>query len=331
VLQRSEVTLVDAGSNAVAEVDDAELEANTNNMVRALSRKEPLVAQLTALALFACAGCGDKASVVAAGELQGNEDTSAGEGGDGQAETDVIDVAEGDFQSGEAPASAGAEALPAILSLTGPAAVTNGGTAVLHVELAAPVNDPTFVVQLDGDSGFHTVVGTDPEADGIYDISVQVAADASRATLVLRVALTDGTGNIGEYSELELELVQSGTGDVKITLSFDRMHDLDLYVIEPNGEEISYLNDASATGGQLDLDSGMHCQAGGAMSENIFWPPGGAPSGQYRVSVHNYEQCAPGATSFTVRIAHDDVVNTYTGSFADGSTGTVAEVATFER
>lgn len=284
-------------------------------------------------ALFVCASCGDEGAAVAGGELRGDEGPNAGDGqvSEGQAGGDVIDVEEGDFQGGEAPASAGADRLPAIVRLTGPAAVTNGGTAVLHVELAAPVQNPTFVVQREGDSGFHTVVGTDPDGDGTYDISFQVAADATRATLLLRVALTDGMGNTGVYAELEVELVQSGTGDVKITLSFDRVHDLDLHVIEPNGEEISYLNDASATGGKLDLDTGAHCEAGGAMSENIFWPPGGAPPGQYIVTVHNYEQCAPGATSFSVRIAHDDVVNTYTGSFEDGTVGSVAEVATFQR
>jgi hypothetical protein len=302
-------------------------------MARALSGTEPLGAQAIVALLLACAGCGDEATIAESGELRGDEDTNAadGQGSDGPSESDVIEVADGAFQDGDAPASAGADALPAIVRLTGPAAVTNGGTAVLHVELAAPVENPTFVVQREGDSGFHTVVGTDPDADGIHDISVHVAAEASRASLLLRVALTDGMGNTGEYAELQLELVQSGTGDVKITLSFDRVHDLDLHVIEPNGEEVSYLNDASATGGKLDLDTGANCQAGGAMSENIFWPPGGAPPGEYRVTVHNYEQCTPGAISFSVRIAHDDVVDTYTGSFADGTTGTVAEVATFQR
>lgn len=302
-------------------------------MLRALSRMEPLGARVALL--LVCASCGDEAAVVTAGELRGGDDMGAAGGGTAAAVDeppagDVIDVADGDFQSGEAPASVGA-GLPAIVTLTGPEAVTNGGTAVLHVELAAPVADPSFVIQSDGDSGFHTVVGSDPEGDGVYDISVQVSAEASRATLLLRVALTDGMGNIGEYAQIELMLVESGTGDVKITLSFDRVHDLDLHVIEPNGEEVSYMNDASATGGKLDLDTGAHCQAGGALSENIFWPPGGAPSGEYRVTVHNYEQCTPGAITFTVRIAHDDVVDTYSGGFPDGSVGAVAEVATFRR
>jgi hypothetical protein len=138
-------------------------------------------------------------------------------------------------------------------------------------------------------------------------------------------------GNVGEYRELEVELVQSGSGDVKITLSFDRVHDLDLHVVEPNGEEIFFENNGSATGGQLDLDSGEHCQPSAANSENIFWPPGEAPTGEYRVSVVNYEHCTPGLIEFSVRIAYDSSVETYRGSFADGSVGSRVDVATFNR
>jgi uncharacterized protein YfaP (DUF2135 family) len=136
---------------------------------------------------------------------------------------------------------------------------------------------------------------------------------------------------------VEIELVQSGTGDVKVTLSFDRVHDLDLHVIEPNGEEISFTNNASATGGQLDLDSGSNCDASAANAENVFWPPGGAPAGEYRVTVHNYQQCSAGAIAYTVRVAYDTKVIVFDGSFAEGTAGeavsanNLAEVARFTR
>lgn len=246
-------------------------------------------------------------------------------------ESDVINVEDGAFEPGEPPPATGGATLPGILSLTGPSAVTNGGTAILHVELAAPLANPLFVVGLVGDTGYHTVTGTDADADGIYDIRVQVSGDASQAQLVLNVAVTDGMGGIGAYSELALELVQSGIGDVKITLSFDRLYDLDLHVVEPNGEEISYENDSSATGGQLDLDSGAHCMPSPANSENIFWPREGAPEGAYHVTVVNYEQCSPGEIAFSVRVAHDNIVDTFKGSFADATVGSVFEVTTFTR
>jgi hypothetical protein len=251
--------------------------------------------------------------------------------------SDVISVDDGMFQPGETPPEIGAVNLPAIVSLTGPDAVTNGGSAVLHVQLAQPVDSPQFLVGLVGDSGYHTVVGTDADGDGVYDITVQVAGETELTSLVLRVAFTDGLGNVGPSSEITLPLVASGNGDVKITLSFDRVHDLDLHVVEPNGEEIYYMHSLSDTGGRLDLDSGEHCLPSPSNSENVFWPPGGAPPGDYRVFVVNYEQCSPGEIAFSVTVAHDTLVETFRGSFPDGTasmtitTSNVFEVETFQR
>lgn len=250
---------------------------------------------------------------------------------------DVISVDTGQFTSGEPPATGETPMLPEILDIVAPQAVTNGGTAILHVQLSEPIPTPRFVIGRMGDSGYHTVTGSDPDGDGIYDIAVQVAGEATEQSIVLSIALIDELGNVGPYRQVEIEIVQSGTGDVKVTLSFDRLHDLDLHVIEPNGEEIFYDNRNSSTGGWLDLDSGSTCEASSANAENIFWPPGGAPAGQYRVTVQNYQQCSPGPIEFTVRIAYDSVVNTYTGTFADGTAGevpsanNVREIATFQR
>lgn len=307
---------------------------------------------LAVLGALCWLGCGAEGPIVSTGG-GGTEASSAGSSGAGGAgepgsggteggapdemESDVIKVDEGDFSVGELPVTGNDAELPQIVRLTGPAAVTNGGTALLQVELSVPVASPTFVVGLRGDTGYHTVVGADPNADNVYEISVQVAGEATQTSLVLSVALMDEAGNVGPYQELEVELVRSGTGDVKITLSIDRLHDLDLHVIEPNGEEISYMNDASATGGKLDLDSGSRCEPSTANAENVFWPPSGAPAGEYVVSVHNFEQCSEGAIEYTVRVAYDNRETTYKGSFADGTAGeavtadNVKEVVRFTR
>lgn len=130
--------------------------------------------------------------------------------------------------------------------------------------------------------------------------------------------------------------MQSGTGDVKVTLSFDRLHDLDLHVVEPTGDRIFYQRPMSTLGGQLDLDSGARCEASVANAENVFWPPGGAPAGQYSVSVQNYQQCSPGAIAFTVTIQYGTLLETFEESFDDGTAGeqpsasNVRQIATFE-
>jgi hypothetical protein len=249
----------------------------------------------------------------------------------------VIEVSDGSFTPGQPPAPAGDTTLSQIVNVVGPPAVTNGGSAILHVELAPPVPSPTFVIGLNGDSGYHTLTGADPDGDGVYDITAVVAAEATQTSLTFRVALRDAAGNVGPYREIAIPVIQSGTGDVKITLSWDRLHDLDLRVIEPDGEEIRYTNPSSRTGGELDLDSGANCGASAANSENIFWPSGGGPAGEYVVTVHNYQQCSAGAIDYAVRVVYDNTVSTYRGSFADGTASetdaanNLREVARFRR
>jgi hypothetical protein len=243
----------------------------------------------------------------------------------------VLSITDGTFTQAMAPGTCGAGDLPAIVRLEGPSAVTNGGSATLLVSLDAAVVAPQFVVSLAGTTGHHSVTAADADTDGVHELKLQVAEEASQTSLGLRIAPTDGAGKVGEYEELDIELIESGTGDVKITLSFDRTHDLDLHVLEPGGEEVSPVNPASANGGRLDLDSGSECNPNTGTSENIFWPSGDAPMGEYRVAVLNFEQCTPGDIAFTVRVAYDAVVNTYPGTFVDGSAGTRVEVATFTR
>jgi hypothetical protein len=236
--------------------------------------------------------------------------------------SDVIAVRDADYNVGAPPSAAGADAgVPTILRVTGPATVTNGGTAILHVEVTPPVADPVFLVRLEGEEGYHTVPGADPEGDGVYDISVQVSGGANQTSLVLSVSLLDAAGNPGPAQQIEIVLVHSGTGDVKVTLSFDRLHDLDLHVIEPNGDEIFYQRPESVTGGRLDLDSGANCLPSPAHSENIFWPSGGAPAGEYRIHVQNFQSCTAGKIAFTVTVAHGGTVQTFNNEFADGTAG----------
>jgi hypothetical protein len=246
----------------------------------------------------------------------------------------VVEVARGEFVVGAAPsASAGAAdagiALPRIVSLTGPSGVTNGGTANLRVTLEPNVANPLFVVSVDGDSGYHTVTGSDANGDGVQEIQVQVRSDARQGAIVIEVAPTDGKGQIGEYRKLELTLVPSGVGDVKVTLSFDPIHDLDLHVIEPGGSEIYFARPSSPTGGKLDLDSGANCTASVANAENIYWPAGAAPTGEYRVRVQDFEPCDRGPIPFTVRIENGAVVDTYQNTFSDLAQGRVIDVASF--
>ncbi len=97
-----------------------------------------------------------------------------------------------------------------------------------------------------------------------------------------------------------------GTGDVQVTLLWNSGEDLDLHVTDPTGFELYFSTarapSTSPSGGQLDQDDTAGCGTPSATHvENIFWPEGGAPTGQYEAWVKNYRGCGPPA-SYQLRI-----------------------------
>ena len=130
--------------------------------------------------------------------------------------------------------------------------------------------------------------------------------------------------------ELTSTRVQTlGTGDVQVTLLWDSVNDLDLWVTDPAGETIFYSHDRSASNGELDVDANPGC--GGVTSspvENIFWPTGDAPQGTYKVSVQYFRVCQPAAwTPFTIRLLVDGQIQTFEG--AASTENELIEITTF--
>ncbi len=109
--------------------------------------------------------------------------------------------------------------------------------------------------------------------------------------------------------------VPSGTGDVQVTLRWGGGVDLDLHVIDPAGSEINYSTRTSPSGGQLDTDAQSGCVS---CVENIFWPTGGAPTGEYQVFVVNFT--GDPVTSETLDITvGGEVIDSQSGSVGGGS------------
>lgn len=73
------------------------------------------------------------------------------------------------------------------------------------------------------------------------------------------------------------------SGKLKVTMMWGIKADIDLHVVEPNGNEIFFSNKRSMTGGYLDVDN---THGGRGSAENVFW--NNPLSGQYTVSVVYY-------------------------------------------
>jgi hypothetical protein len=146
---------------------------------------------------------------------------------------------------------------------------------------------------------------------------------AGCTTYVLGLALNLGQDAAEFYEEHEdtvdaLEgALKYGYGDVQVTLTWNNTSDLDLWVTDPYGEKIYYLNSTSASGGQLDVDD-----INGYGPENIFWPTGGAPEGRYTVQVDYYSGI--GTAYYTVLIQVNGRATQYTGYISEDQTVYIA-------
>ena len=110
-----------------------------------------------------------------------------------------------------------------------------------------------------------------------------------------------------------------GYGDVQVTLTWNNGADIDLYVTDPNGDELWYQNQSIASGGQLDVDD-----TDGFGPENVFWPQSEAPDGTYEVSIHHYvyeeEPSRPASANYTVVVSAFGRTQQFTGSIAQDQT-----------
>ncbi|NEZ65998.1 hypothetical protein D0962_25095 [Leptolyngbyaceae cyanobacterium CCMR0082] len=121
------------------------------------------------------------------------------------------------------------------------------------------------------------------------------------------------------------------TGDVQVTLRWNTSDDLDLIVVDPAGSIVDFGSPTSPSGGQLDVDANGFCQTQNfSPVENIFWPTGSAPDGEYLAYVTlaipcSLEDLASNdinaaniayenlAVPYTLTILNDGVTTTYEG------------------
>ena len=142
-------------------------------------------------------------------------------------------------------------------------------------------------------------------------------------------------GAVGAQTSEDVSIVDVGTGDVQVNVTWDTPTDVDLHVIEPNGEETYYGDEVSTTGGELDLDSNPSCIMDHKNTENITWNST-PPTGIYTVRVDFFDSCDVTAeTHYTVTVRRKGRPTlTYSGSFTGtgdaGGAGSGVLVTTFE-
>jgi hypothetical protein len=115
-----------------------------------------------------------------------------------------------------------------------------------------------------------------------------------------------------------LKREEAQSGDVQISLMWDNINDLDLHCIDPKGERIFYNHKRARSGGELDVDMNAQEPFSQQPVENIFWPPDGAPEGDFKIFVHHYAiHDAANGTAFTLGIKHGDTLKEIKGTVSN--------------
>jgi uncharacterized protein YfaP (DUF2135 family) len=239
----------------------------------------------------------------------------------------VIDLgAAGVLRDGEPPAPAGGPSAAAPSSAT----VINGGSAQARVSADAPFERVFLSVEMPLSAGSSAGIQIVLVA-GYFEIDLPAAVSEADVQIVIapevqeiadsfqwRFQVADAGGAAGEPALTDVGVVEVGSGDLQISVSWDSEADVDLHVIEPSGEEIYFADTLSETGGMLDLDALCFDEV---RNENITWASGTAPRGRYVVRLVYYNECFAEQTNYVVTVRRSDAEpESFTGTFTGPGT-----------
>ncbi len=216
-----------------------------------------------------------------------------------------------------------------VVNATGTSALIEGGSSIRTLTATTAFN--RIIVAVLGVDGYYELTLTSSVTT--IDIIITVApTPPSTFTLQYGAGTTTGYGTFDTES---ITVVNVGTGTIQVSVSWDAESDVDLHLVQPNGDEIYYGHSTAASGGTLDLDSNAGCGIDGKKNENITWPSGSTPPrGTYTVRVDYWSACSVAKTNYvvTVRVT-GQAARTYTGSFTgtgdSGGSGSGTLVTTF--
>lgn len=213
--------------------------------------------------------------------------------------------------------------------------VIPGGASFVSIQ--APQRPKSIYVGIENVTGYYEVA---PELNnGAYSciLLINQAIDlGGKDSFVIWVAVVDNNDEISETWEKEVSLHRVGTGQLQVSLSFNNEKDLDLHLVEPNGERICFLNLVSNNGGRLDLDSNSNCSGIDCFNnDNISYGEDAyVEPGTYTVFVDLFSNCDPTvATDYVVTVTYDGyLISTETGSNPARGTfpvGTIGDAGNF--
>lgn len=254
-------------------------------------------------------------------------------------EKSYFSVQNGVFTDSEIPASSASASGPVISSVYGNTTILEGGSNPISLQTASTFKE--VIVGVDNIKGYYYVPAPGSGNSVLLILLFSQTLENDDFTIVL--ALRNAQGLVSDHKTIEVSKIEAGTGVLQVSLSWDKANDVDLHLVEPNGEEIYYSNDYSENGGELDVDSNPDCDLDYINNENITYSEEAViEPGKYTVRVDLYSNCGvPANTNFIVSARYKGKIvtpatgaNPYTGSFTPseedgGGSGDGREIMTF--
>jgi uncharacterized protein YfaP (DUF2135 family) len=230
----------------------------------------------------------------------------------------------------------------------GDAPQASGGPTSTVATQAIMINGGSSQQAVNGGATFDRVIVSVPGLNDYYELTlpagvsaenivVTASPDAYAGRLTFNYAVASGT-SVGPYATQAVRFLRVGTGDIQISVAWTDSADVDLHVIDPNGEEIYFGHRNAVSGGTLDLDANAACTkntftdgspAAYVSNENVVWPTGKAIAGTYKVVLDYWSECGTARTDWVVTVAHVGATpQIFTGSFVGASSGVPDDTVT---
>ena len=189
---------------------------------------------------------------------------------------------------------------PSIGDVTINTSAIPGGSS--NVTINSLNNIQKLYVSINGVNQYYVITPTVTKST-VFDFIILLSQSLNRSFVIqISALMADGTtSSLYTSSVTYYPTGTGGTGGVQVSLSFNNEKDVDLYVIQPDGDIIYYGNKGatiydSITGNYvywwgLDLDSNPGCNIDSINNENVFYPDSLVQTGTYQVWINMYSNC----------------------------------------
>ena len=206
------------------------------------------------------------------------------------------------------------------ISISGSGTIVTGGSFFLDVvpESGAPIDTLLvsvekeaagyYEIDLPGKAASYRLVGAVP-----YDLDQTRAA----SSIGLCVTAVHAIDRVGETQCHRVYIATVVTEDVQVTLSWDADSDVDLQVVDPNGNEVGRSPVQGEQGPVADSNEGCglaDAAPDGIRNEQVAWTAGSVPAGVYTVRVNYQASCEVSETNYVLRVNNAGEASTFSGT-----------------